>query len=79
MTRISCENISFDFEKACYDLAKIYTKTCLEQAIKEGKFSTPQATISVDEMEFIAESFYGALGYFSNHTVEYVKYLVDRQ
>ncbi len=78
MNIIHCDNISFDFDKACYDLALIYAKSKLDEAVSDErlKYSTiPPKHIA--EMELLVDTFFNALGYYSNLSKDEIKRLID--
>lgn len=77
MRTIHAKQISFDFEKSCEKLASLYAKCKLEEAISTKKFSGSDAPVEIEQMEYLAQEYYSSLGYFANHTEEYVKCLVD--
>lgn len=74
---IHTERIAVDFEKSCEKLASLYAKSKLDEAIATKKFDGTAAPIEVEQMEYLANEYYFALGYFSNMTEDYVKHLVD--
>ena len=71
MRIIKCNNSSFDYHKACYDLSLIYAKAKLD----ESMWRDPDAT--KDRTSFVLEEFCHAMGYFTNLSEEYIKELVD--
>ena len=74
---LKCNYVSFDVEKSYYDLALAYARTKLDRAIQDEKFRSDIAPVSIQEMEYFAEEFYSAIGFFANTTEEYIKSLVD--
>ena len=79
MSMVKCNQIEFDFERACYDLALVYAKSKLDESLRLGLFKGAKAPAEIEQMEYLSEEFYSAIGYFANQTVEYVKYCVDRE
>jgi hypothetical protein len=79
MSKILKNELSqIDIEKSSYDLALIYSKAKLDEAIQNNKFNGNSAPVEIEQMEYLAEEFYGAFGYFTNMTDEGIKYLIDR-
>jgi hypothetical protein len=68
-----------DTEQASYDMALVYAKSKLEEAIKNDTFGGRSMPEDVAQMEFLAEEFYRAFGYYSNMTDESIKYLIDHE
>lgn len=79
MRIIHANQISFDFDESCEKLASLYAKCKLEEALSNQKFSGAIAPVEIEQMEYLAEEYYSALGYFANHTEEYVKHLVNNE
>lgn len=76
---IHTNQISFNSDDACEKLASLYAKCKLEEAISTEKFSGSNAPVEIEQMEYLAEEYYSALGYFSNFTEDYIKRLVDSE
>lgn len=49
-----------------------------DEVINNKRFNGSDAPIEIEQMEYLAEEFYSALGYFSNKPTDYIKALVDR-
>lgn len=75
--KINCSQISFDFEDVCRELASIFAKTKLEEAISNNIFKGVDAPIEIEQMDYVMDEYFSALGYFANHTPEHIKRLVD--
>lgn len=76
---IKCNGISIDFESSCQQLASIWGKAKLDEAIASERFNGEKAPIEIEQMEYLMEEYYSSLGYFANHTEEFIKYLVDHE
>lgn len=75
--KIECNNISFDFDDACKELASIFARAKLEEAIENNIFDSIDAPIGIKQMDYLMDEYFQALGYYANHTPEYIKHLVD--
>lgn len=53
-------------DKINYDLALIYAKKRLEEAISNNQFDGILAPIHIEQMEFLQEEFIFAWNYYSN-------------
>lgn len=74
---ISGKDVDFNVDQACYDLALIYSQTKLQKAISSNRFSNSLAPQEIEEMEYLSDTFYSALGYFGLMPEETIKELVE--
>ncbi|WP_312370872.1 hypothetical protein [Lachnoclostridium sp.] len=76
---IKTELSQIDTEKASYDMALVYAKSKLEEAIRNDTFSGRSMPEDIAQMEYLSEEFYNAFGYFSNMTDESIKSMIDHE
>ena len=78
MRTVKCENVSFDADKAFYDLAMMYTQEKFKQALKENVFKdSKDCPPGIAELEFVFDTFYSALSYFSATDVDSLPEAID--
>ena len=79
MGTIKCKGISVDFEASCQQLASIWGKAKLDEAIASRRFNGEKTPVEIEQMDYLAEEYYSALGYFSNLSEDFIKFLVDHE